>query len=332
MRKTAIQRIEGVSESCSRLSLVAVAAWVVIGLSLTPITLAAPPITAAAFSPDGRSVLIASQAGIEIRSWPDLKSLRQIPTRLKHVHDLAFSPTADTLAAAGGTPGESGELELFKWPSGEPVAHHKSHHDLVYQIAWRPDGRGWATAGADKSVLLQDASGNITAKLVGHSSGVLAVQFLPDGKSVLSAGIDQSVRLWDAGDGKLLRTLDNHTAAVRDLAVRPSIESGVPMVASAGADRTVRLWQPTIGRLVRFARLPSEPLDIDWTPDGTRLLAACIDGHVRAIDPDTIQILADIPAIEGWAYTIVAAPDGRHLLVGGEGGQLRAIVIDALSP
>ncbi len=299
-------------------------------LCQVPITFAVPPITAAAFAPDGQLVLVGSQMGIEVRSWPDLKSLRQLPTRLKHIHDLAFSPQGESLAAAGGAPGESGEIELFKWPSGESVAHHKSHQDLVYQIAWRSDGRGWATAGADKYVQLQDASGEVTAKLAGHSRGVLAVQFLPDNNSVVSVGIDQSLRLWDTSDGKLLRTLDNHTSAVRDLAVRPSTDDTVPTIASAGADRTARLWQPTIGRLVRFARLPSEPLDIDWTPDGTRLLVAGIDGQVRVIDPDTIQILADIPAIDGWAYTIVAAPDGRHCLVGGEDGQLR--VIDVMSP
>ena len=48
-----------------------------------------------------------------------------------------------------------------------------------------------------------------------------------------------------------------------------------PLIASSGEDNTVRFWQPTIGRLVKFVKLPSVPLDIDWTVDGARVVAAC---------------------------------------------------------
>jgi WD40 repeat protein len=127
-----------------------------------------------------------------------------------------------------------------------------------------------------------------------------------------------------------VRTLDNHTAAVHALALTPPTEEerregALPQLASASADRTVRIWQPTIGRLVRFARLPAEPLDIAWAPDAARIVAACDDGHVRVIDPLTAEVTADVPAIEGWAYAVAVAPDGRKALVGGEGGQLKVV-------
>jgi hypothetical protein len=84
--------------------------------------------------------------------------------------------------------------------------------------------------------------------------------------------------------------------------------------------------------MVRFARLPEEPLDLAWTPDGGRLLAACRDGRLRIIDPETAEIAADLPAIEGWAYSLACAPDGMTVLVAGEGGQFRRVVLENKSP
>jgi WD40 repeat protein len=285
---------------------------------------AEPPITAAAFSPDGKSVVVGSQKGIEVRSWPALKRQRSIETKLAHVHHLAFSPDGKTLAAAGGAPREAGEVELHDWQKTAEPNPRYVHDDLTYQLAWSPDGSRLATAGADGLVHLLNNDGELLGKLAGHSRGVLSVVWLGDGEHLLSASLDHSVRLWEVKSGELIRTLDNHTAEVRDLAVRPG-EHPLPMVASASADRTVRLWQPTIGRMVRFARLPEEPLDIAWTPDGSKLLAACTDGRLRVIDPDTVEVVRDIPAIDGWAYTVVAVPDGESALIGGSRGQLEAI-------
>lgn len=67
---------------------------------------ATPPITAAAIAPDGDAVLLGSQSGIELRSWPELAAMGRLPTELTHVHDLRFSPDGRQLLAVGGTPAE----------------------------------------------------------------------------------------------------------------------------------------------------------------------------------------------------------------------------------
>ena len=93
------------------------------------------------------------------------------------------------------------------------------------------------------------------------------------------------------------------------------------MVASIGADRTLRLWQPTIGRMVRLARLESDPTALAWLADGRAVAVACADGHVRLIDPETVAILSDLPALDGRPYCLATAPDGS-LLVGGQHGRI----------
>ena len=50
------------------------------------------PVTALAISPDGKLVVVGSQAGVEVRSYPALDPTRTLPTEIPNVHDLAFSP------------------------------------------------------------------------------------------------------------------------------------------------------------------------------------------------------------------------------------------------
>lgn len=259
-----------------------------------------------------------------MRAWPKLEVQRELAVGFSHLCDIQFSPTGKNLAVVGGSPGLVGNLQFFSWPSGQASKRIDHGDDVINSVARKTDGSGLALGTAEHAVILTDANGRLERRLTGHSRSVLAVAFLPDNQSVLSTGRDQSVRLWKADDGMLVRTLDNHTAEVFDMAVRPGSHS-LSMIATAGADRTVRLWQPTIGRLVRFVRLESKPLAIDWTSDGAQILAACQDGHVRVVDPDTVEVLHDVPGIEGWAYCVAAAPNGHGAVIGGAGGQFQRV-------
>ena len=41
------------------------------------------------------------------------------------------------------------------------------------------------------------------------------------------------------------------------------------------------------------------------------------------IDPLTVQVTGDIPALEGWAYSLAIHPTDGSVLVAGQDGQLR---------
>jgi WD40 repeat protein len=315
---------------------------------------AAPPITAAAFAPDGKTVVLGSQAGLELRTWPALETLRTIETPLENVHDLAFSPDGVLLAVAGGSPADTGEVQLLSWRALEERWRVAPHEDVVYSVAWSADGATLATAAGDRIVkVLAADDGAALLELTGHSRPVRAVAFAEE-NALVSAGVDGTLRLWNAADGHLRRSLEQHTGAVHALALRPGRPPGArPQMASIGADRTVRFWEPTIGRMMRFARVPSEPLAAAWTADGERLAVACADGRVRAIDPATAANVAELDGLMGasgeghppregeapaepatstpaaveppWAYTLVRGPGEREFLVAGGQGQVRRI-------
>lgn len=276
------------------------------------------PVTAIAIDPDTGRPIPGGQDGIESE---------RCDTRLAQVHDLAFSPDGKWLAAGGGSAAESGGVEIYAWAdqSSQARRYLELADDVVYSVAWSPDGSLLALASLDGScILLRPTDGEVVRRIRGHSRGVAAVQFLSDGLLV-TASIDHTIRVWRVENGELGRTLKNHTAPVMGLALRPGNDSGLPMLASISRDRTVRLWQPTIGRMMRFARLDSRPLSVTWMPDGSRLVVACEDGDVRIIDPDTVTLEHKLRGIASHGWCLAVTADGRRIVVAGAGGEVRQL-------
>lgn len=286
-----------------------------------------PPITSLVFSHDGKAVVACSQAGLHVYDFPTLKLQRMIAVAARNVHALAFSPDGDQLAVGGGNPATEGTIEIFSWPEGKSLRVLKGHRDSVTAVAWQ-HAASLASASLDRDILLWDLStGTPTQRLQGHSRGVSSLCFLNDKATLVSTGVDQNVRVWNLTSGELIRSLNNHTLPVHDLALRPDA-SGLPMVVSAGDDRTIRLWQPTIGRMVKFARLKAAPLNVAWLDNGARIVAACADGAIRFVDPDSVEVTGEIEAVNGWAYSLAVHPTDGSIVVGGPNAQVRRIITD----
>jgi hypothetical protein len=284
-----------------------------------------PPITALVFSPDGESLVAASQRGLQILRWPELTLAKTIPIRTPNLHDLAFSPTGDRVAIGGGDPSEAGLVELISWPRGESVRQVGDHGDSVFASAFRNDST-LLSGGFDKRIVLWDLqSGTAKREFKGHSRGVTALCWLPDRETFVSGSLDQSLRVWNADTGELIRSLSQHTGSIHALALSPSTE-GLPMVASAATDRTIRFWQPTIGRMVRYVRLPSEALAIAWL-DAETIVASCRDGKLRVVNTFTVQIERVLPAVAKLGYSLALHPTDGSVAVGGLNGEIRRVVI-----
>ena len=284
-----------------------------------------PPITAFAFSHDGKYVVACSQAGLHIYDFPTLNLQQTIKVSARNIHDLAFSPDGNRLAVGGGNPATEGIIEFFSWSERRSIRILRAHRDSVTAVAWR-NASSLASASLDRRIILWDlATEAPIQQLEGHSRGVSSLCFLNDKESLVSTGVDQSVRVWDLTSGTLMRNMNNHTLPVHNLALRPNT-SGLPMIVSAGDDRTVRFWQPTIGRMVKFARLKAAALNVAWLNNGTSIVAACADGSIRLVDPDSVEVTGEIQALNGWAYALAVHPTDGSIVVGGPNAQVKRII------
>lgn len=281
------------------------------------------PVTAAAFSPRGDEVLFGSQFGLQVCSWPELKSLRRLDTDLPNIHDLRFSPDGRSLLVAGGSPAQEGVVEVWTWLEEARTHRVADHDDLAYRVAWSEDGEFWASAGADGRCIVHDARGHQkTSSFVGHSRAVIDIAFLFGTDLAVSAGVDHTLRCWKVGSGVEVRTLDNHLSEVN--AVVQQLRSrgdAPPVVATVGEDKTVRFWQPTIGRLLRFARLPTVPRTAVWSAAADRLFVGCNDGSVHAIEPQSAMVMNRWQTEIGRVFELLIVPgDPTSLLVCGSAG------------
>ena len=285
-----------------------------------------PPITSLVFSHDGKSVVACSQAGLHVYDFPTLDLKKMIKVQAHNIHDLAFSPDGDQLAVGGGNPATQGVVEIFSWPDGKSLRILREHRDSVMAIAWR-DASSLVSASLDRDIILWDLqTGTPIQRLKGHSRGVSSLCFLNDKETLVSTGVDQNLRVWDLTSGELIRSLNNHTLPVHDLALRPG-DAALPMIASAGSDRTVRFWQPTIGRMVKFARLKAAPLDVAWLNAGSRIVAACADGAIRLVDPDSVEVTDEIQGLDSWAYALTVHPTDGSIVIGGPNAQICRIIL-----
>ena len=92
------------------------------------------------------------------------------------------------------------------------------------------------------------------------------------------------------------------------------------------ADRPFAPWALGFVRIEvrRFLRKSTRQAQL-WLSDGSGIVASCVDGRIRVIDPVKVKVTQDLPAIEGWAYAIAMHPKDQSIAVGGTNGQIRRI-------
>jgi WD40 repeat protein len=300
-------------------------------------------VLAAAFSPDGQSILSGCADG-EARLWNAAtgRLARMLHGHRAEVRAVAFSP--DGRMALTGS--EDQTARLWDLATGRPFAVPLAHAGAVQAVAWSRDGQTVFTGSADRTGRLWEAAtGKPLGPTLTHPGTVEAVAISPDGRTLLTAGGDATgqqgeARFWDAATGER-----QGPGLLCDKRIRAASFGPDGQTVLTGDDNwEAILWDRTTGAKLVGVKPTGRVRAVALDRDGRTLLTGCEDtaqaqlwdlreAAPKPASPDRLpqgpsssgqlpritKPLASFPHA-GPVLAVSLSPGGRYLLTGSEDG------------
>ena len=301
-----------------------------------------------AFGPAGAMLASSGDDGVlrlwDVSSGEELATLRGHANEPTGIPEVAFSPTGDRLASAGG-----GDRMVKLWDaSPEPQVIFDDQTGWITGLACPPGGKVAYSSSGDRSVARWDLdTGELLERLPGHDDWALSLAISPDGGRLASGGADHKVKIRDLREGGRIVEELALDGFVRGLAYSPDGRSLAAATDSSptdpGGDRhgEVNVWDLAPGGPVRTILGSGPPVNaVSFSPDG-KLLAVVVNSREGADPTPSRLVVFDWPSgglryevedrrdeggrkAEGITGTSIAfSPDGRWLAVDGSGGVVR---------
>lgn len=301
------------------------------------------PLTAMAFDPTGKK--LATGGLHEIMVW-DAESGRlekRVRVRPRRLMALAFLDDQH-LVAAGGRPGEEGNLAVYKLGAspktpgpvekldgtkpGPVLVRNLAEADDEFQaLALSQDKKKLAAAGCDRMIQVWDLSPGIAAAKIdqtveNHADWIFGLAFSADGKTILSASRDKTAKLWDLAAKESLATFPDHQNTVYAVLAMPDGKLGL----SAGEDNQVRTWQlagDNAGKQSAAKGGHGGPIfRMAWLKDHKQYATASSDKTVRIWNREKGDPVKTLSGAEEQILSLAPSPDGKWVAAGTFSGEI----------
>ena len=219
--------------------------------------------------------------------------------QLESVLSITFHPKHNNILAVGRSDGtirlwNTSTPEVLQTLGGRSGAV-EGHTDVIFTLAFSPDGNKLASGSADGTVRVwntadvkKPASIKELWKFSEHNGLVLTLAFLTENGNVLASGsINGSIRFWNLITGAWQDVISGDgLPAVLSLAA--SRENN--LLATGRSDNKIRVWNLTNGGVMHtFDGHADDVTSLVFNSDGDMLVSGSADGTVRLwnINTDT---------------------------------------------
>src|ERR1043166_1775238 len=287
-----------------------------LGLKIGPLA----PIAAVAFDKEGKRLAAGSYGQVVVWDLDTAKPEKVLTNVLGAVNDLKFSPNGELLAVAGGLPSAKGDLRLYRVSDWELLGVLRGHDDVVFSVAFSPDGKQLVSASFDHTLRLWDVEKQVSLKTYPHHSDfVYAVAFAASGKQIVSASKDRTVQLVDIDTGKTAFTFSGMEQDVMAVAFNPDGKG----LVSSGFESQIWWWNPKNGEKIKAQAGHGVAVhELCFSKDGKRLVSAGADRTARTWDGVAGAPLKTFP-VGSIVYAVAISPHSKTIATGSFDGLVR---------
>ncbi|MCB1234605.1 MAG: PQQ-binding-like beta-propeller repeat protein, partial [Verrucomicrobiae bacterium] len=199
-------------------------------------------------SPQGDKVVVRRRFSPDVyifRTEDGAKLTSLVKSSVRSIGDLGWIDGGTrilglaTTEAHRGLPGSEEWLMVWDAESGE-IVRKMSHPTQMDALAFSPDQKRFAEAGADKRVRIRNTETlEILQEFRAHNGSITGIAWHPDHPILATSSEDLSIRLWNLDTGERLEELHGSNSTPGELAFGPE---GTRLIS---ADRKFhRIWEP----------------------------------------------------------------------------------------
>jgi len=191
------------------------------------------------------------------------------------------------------------------------------HGSPVTSIDVSSDGSLFLTSERERKSVVWDAGKMIPLfALEGHRNNMTAAVFDNNSEKIITVGTEGFIRVWARHDRKEIKTFSYDFQKIRKgsiskngkLALLPKNDLIVVQDMKEGTRKEIQLQTPV--------------LDVDISPDGSKIAAACWDTIVRIIDVETGSFVNELKGNENAVSAVKFSGDGRYVASAGRDGSI----------